>query len=132
MPDDPIFRLVFPQPGMLSAKDLSTVSEALSSGETTRVGLREIAENIRSTMNAHPAGQKDENVPFLNGCPVPGMQHKYKETVLFFPLEVRYLRAVDLRWLTIHVGPILPYVLYLLFPLGTVHLRRIFTTVQVE
>jgi hypothetical protein len=74
---------------MLSAKDLSTVSEALSKGETTRVSLREIAENIRSTLNAHPAKQKEENVPILNGCPVPGMQHKYKETVLFFPLEVR-------------------------------------------
>ena len=91
MPDDPVFRLVFPQPEMLSEKDLLIVSEALSKGETTRVGLRQIAENIRSTLNAHPAGQNEENVPLLHGCPVSGMQHKYKETVLFFPLEVRYL-----------------------------------------
>jgi hypothetical protein len=132
VPDDPIFRLVFPQPEMLSAKDLSTVSEALSRDETTRVSLRQIAENIRSTLNAHPAGQKEENVPILNGCPVPGMQHKYKETVLFFPLEVRSLRAIYLKWLIILVGSILPYLLHLLFPLGTVYLRRILTTVQVK
>lgn len=97
VPDDPVFRLVFPQPGMLSAKDLSTISEALSKSETTRVNLRQIAENIRSTLNAHPAGQKEENVPILHGYPVRGMQHKYKETVLFFPLEVRRLIEMNLN-----------------------------------
>jgi KamA family protein len=36
-------------------------------------------------MNPHPAGQLDLNVPRLDGRPLPGMQHKYRETVLCFP-----------------------------------------------
>ncbi len=36
-------------------------------------------------MNPHPAGQMTHNVPMLNGEPLDGLQHKYKETVLFFP-----------------------------------------------
>jgi len=91
VPDDPIFRLVFPHPEMLSAKDLSIVSEAISNSETTRVGLRQIAEKIRSTLNAHPAGQNEENVSSFARMSRVGNAHKYKETVLFFPLEVRHL-----------------------------------------
>jgi KamA family protein len=36
-------------------------------------------------MNPHPDGQRELNIPRLNGEPVQGMQHKYRETVLFFP-----------------------------------------------
>jgi L-lysine 2,3-aminomutase len=38
-------------------------------------------------MNPHPAGQMQLNVPELDGHPLPGMQHKYRETVLFFPSQ---------------------------------------------
>jgi KamA family protein len=36
-------------------------------------------------MNPHPAGQMTHNVPRVNDAPLKGLQHKYKETVLFFP-----------------------------------------------
>src|SRR3989442_5958551 len=36
-------------------------------------------------MNPHPAGQMTHNVPTMNDEPVRGLQHKYKQTVLFFP-----------------------------------------------
>ncbi|GAB7355315.1 hypothetical protein MBLNU459_g5848t2 [Dothideomycetes sp. NU459] len=44
-------------------------------------------------MNPHPANQKTENVPRLDGKELPGMQHKYRETVLFFPSEGQYCHA---------------------------------------
>lgn len=38
-------------------------------------------------MNAHPSGQS-ENVPMMDGVEVDGLQHKYKETALWFAAEV--------------------------------------------
>jgi KamA family protein len=38
-------------------------------------------------MNPHPAGQLEMNMPVLNGKKLEGVQHKYKETVLFFPSQ---------------------------------------------
>jgi KamA family protein len=36
-------------------------------------------------LNPHPAGQMELNVPRLEGEVLRGLQHKYRETVLFFP-----------------------------------------------
>jgi KamA family protein len=41
--------------------------------------------DIRSRLNPHPSGQLQLNVPVENGTELPGMQHKYRETVLYFP-----------------------------------------------
>ena len=38
-------------------------------------------------LNPHPSGQLTHNVPELGGEPVPGVQHKYRETVLVFPAK---------------------------------------------
>ena len=43
------------------------------------------AREIQLRLNPHPAGQMELNVPSLDGDPLRGMQHKYRETVLFFP-----------------------------------------------
>ena len=88
MPADPIFQLVFPQPAMLSHHDLRSMVSAVSQVGLSKVSLREKAERIRATLNPHPAGQKEENVPILHDQEVPGTQHKYRETILFFPTEV--------------------------------------------
>lgn len=80
VPDDPIFRLLFPQPEMLAAEDLRQLEVASSREE-----LQAIASRIHTTLNPHPAGQLSLNVAYLDGHPLPGIQHKYRETVLFFP-----------------------------------------------
>ena len=85
VPDDPLFQLTFPQPGMLAAEDLAAVLDAMDSGDARR--LRSVVDAIRSRLNPHPAGQQTLNVPVENGVPLPGMQHKYRETVLFFPAQ---------------------------------------------
>ncbi len=84
VPDDPIFQLTFPQRGMLEPDDYENVRDLLRS-EAPKDTLDETVNRIRMSLNPHPAGQMTHNVPTLNGEPVEGIQHKYRETVLFFP-----------------------------------------------
>jgi len=84
VPDDPIFRLVFPQREMLHPVDYERVRSLLAEG-ASGAALSAEAERIRRGLNPHPAGQLTDNVPRLDGRPVAGIQHKYRETVLFFP-----------------------------------------------
>ena len=83
VPDDPIFQLVFPQREMLAPEDFSTVQHLLGDGDAT--ALAQVVKQIRLSLNPHPAGQMTHNVPQLDGHPIAGLQHKYRETVLFFP-----------------------------------------------
>ena len=86
IPDDPIYQLVFPQAGMLDRADFLRLSELLGRGDEGDV-LRQLVRQVRSRMNPNPAGQKQLNVPRVDGEPVLGCQHKYRETVLFFPVQ---------------------------------------------
>ena len=83
VPDDPIFQLVFPQRAMLSTEDFDAVRGLLKAGDDK--ALAETVNTIRRGLNPHPAGQLTHNVPELDGRRLPGLQHKYRETVLFFP-----------------------------------------------
>ena len=82
--EDPIFRLTFPQPGMLSAADLGWVSRLLRAGGAA-AEVRAAANEIRARLNPHPAGQVELNEPVLDGRRLPGLQHKYAQTLLVFP-----------------------------------------------
>jgi len=84
IPDDPIFRLTFPQQGMLPSEDFNQMFTLLE-GNASKEKIRELANNIRRRLNPHPEGQREYNVPVLDLEPVPGIQHKYRETVLIFP-----------------------------------------------
>lgn len=84
IPDDPIYNLVFPQPGMVRPEHLSRIDEMASRG-ASEAALEGAIRDIRLSLNVHPAGQKELNVPWIDGRPVEGVQHKYRETVLFFP-----------------------------------------------
>lgn len=74
---------------MLQPEQLRLMIEEMRRPERNRVRLRAVSEGVRRHMNPHPAGQKEENVPCLDGTQLQGLQHKYRETVLFFPSEVR-------------------------------------------
>jgi KamA family protein len=86
VPDDPIFRLTFPQQDMLSSEHFDRMANLLRSGADDKE-IRALANKIRAELNPHPAGQQVLNVPALDGRPLKGMQHKYRETVLFFPRQ---------------------------------------------
>jgi KamA family protein len=85
-PDDPIFRLVFPQAAMLDAADVNRIACLLANG-TPEAELQGAVHEIRMRLNPHPAGQLALNVPDLGEEPLPGVQHKYHETVLVFPKQ---------------------------------------------
>jgi len=86
VPEDPIWQLAFPGRGMLEADDFARI-EALLDRQAPREEIQAVALEIQARMNPHPAGQRELNVPHLDGRPLPGMQHKYRETVLFFPSQ---------------------------------------------
>jgi L-lysine 2,3-aminomutase len=84
VPDDPIFQLVFPQPGMLAAADERRLAGASRLGPSSPK-LRRLVSDIRARLNPHPADQMEANVPRAGAEPIAGLQHKYSETVLYFP-----------------------------------------------
>ncbi len=84
VPHDPIYQLTVPQRGMLEPADLDRMMGLIRRKAST-AELRAAAGEIRTRLNPHPAGQTTLNVPSLEGETLPGMQHKYRETVLFFP-----------------------------------------------
>lgn len=97
VPEDPLFKLSIPQPDMLHPDHLKIITAAMKQPGASKLRMRAISESVRLRMNPHPAGQKEENVPWLNGKPIPGLQHKYRETVLFFPSEVMRRNSKQLQ-----------------------------------
>ena len=86
VPDDPMYRLTFPKREMLEPEAYRRIETLLDAGATDEE-MKLAADEIRWTLNPHPAGQMEHNVPTLDGRPLNGMQHKYRETVLFFPSQ---------------------------------------------
>ncbi len=86
VPDDPIFRLTFPDREMLSDNHFNRLKTAYES-QAGKNQLEAIIHEIRMELNPHPAGQLALNIPVINGEKLEGIQHKYRETVLFFPSQ---------------------------------------------
>lgn len=86
VPDDPIYRLVFPQPDMLPTADVRRIAALIADG-APGPQIKAIAHEVRMRLNPHPAGQLVLNAPSMDGTVLPGLQHKYPETVLFFPKQ---------------------------------------------
>ena len=96
VPNDPIFKLTFPQPQMLFDSDMERVLKLMENGDDTpqnRELIRREAIQIRKDLNPHPAKQKELNVPRINNKIYDGIQHKYKETMLFFPSEAQWCHS---------------------------------------
>lgn len=85
VPQDPVFQLTFPQKEMLAENDFNRMADALREGD--RKVIKQVADDIRQGLNPHPAGQQLLNVPRLDDEALKGMQHKYRETLLFFPSQ---------------------------------------------
>ena len=122
VPDDPMFRLVFPQREMLDEQDFAEVRRLLDRG-APKPELSRVVARIRAGMNPHPASQQTANVPTLAGEVVPGVQHKYQETVLVFPSAgqtchayctycfrwAQFVGDADLRFATREIEPVATY-----------------------
>ena len=121
-PDDPMYRLVFPQPDMLPPSDVARMAGLLSENAAAPQ-IHAAAHAIRMRLNPHPAGQLLLNAPSLDGRPLPGLQHKYPETVLFFPKQgqtchtyctycfrwAQFVDEPDLKMATDHIGTLVSY-----------------------
>jgi KamA family protein len=83
IPNDPIYTLTFPRKEMLSAKHFNTMADQLNTTANKEI-LNGTANQIRMELNPHPAGQA-HNIPTIDGIELSGVQHKYPQTVLFFP-----------------------------------------------
>jgi len=87
VPGDSIFNLTFPQKHMLKDEHYDMMASTLKNNSDKKT-IQEMANKIRLELNPHPAGQMELNVPVLkDGTKLYGMQHKYKETCLFFPSQ---------------------------------------------
>ncbi|HLV25441.1 MAG TPA: hypothetical protein VKZ41_03960 [Gemmatimonadales bacterium] len=86
VPDDPIFQLTFPQREMLRPADFDRIY-SLVRANASREEIQAVAHEIQFSMNPHPAGQSTLNVPVQGGGALAGVQHKYRETALFFPSQ---------------------------------------------
>ncbi len=84
--DDPVFLLTFPQRGMVSPSAFEQMATLLKQ-KPQQKQIDALAMELRKGLNPHPAGQMELNIPELENQKLQGMQHKYKETLLFFPSQ---------------------------------------------
>jgi len=93
IPNDPMYVLTFPQKRMLKPEHYKQMETVLKNNSDKKE-IANIANEIRLQLNPHPAGQMELNVPTLkDGTKLYGMQHKYKETCLFFPSQSQTCHA---------------------------------------
>lgn len=83
--DDPVYILNFPNKNMLRPERYKMLEEAINS-KRPQSEIDKLIMDIRMEMNPHPA-QQMTNVPVLDGEELKGMQHKYRDIVLFFPSQ---------------------------------------------
>lgn len=84
--EDPMYILNFPQKSMLKPTQFRTLSEMVEKN-TSKADLASYIHELRLNLNPHPAGQLEHNIPTLQGERLSGIQHKYRETMLFFPTQ---------------------------------------------
>jgi KamA family protein len=92
IPDDPIFKINFPNKKMLDRNFFDVLKNNVEEG-STKEELSKILRKIYNYLNPHPGGQIDYNIPKYEGELLKGVQHKYDETVLVFPNEGQICHA---------------------------------------
>lgn len=100
VPEDPVYQSLFPHRDMLPRFAFEQVAKAMGD-RSDPSALTGIVERVRRSLNPHPAGQTTENVARMGDSPIEGFQHKYRETVLFFPPQAQTCHsfcAYCFRW----------------------------------
>ncbi len=97
--NDPFFILNFPQKGMLSEERFQRIANLIRTNPD-KTKLKKAVEEIRMQLNPNPDAQSS-NVPVMDGVRLNGIQHKYRETMLFFPAQGQTCHAYCMfcfRW----------------------------------
>lgn len=82
---DPFFILNFPQREMLDERDFNRIASLIKKNVSKELIQNEV-KRIRLKLNPNPASQEN-NVPVFKGKRLNGVQHKYREIMLFFPTQ---------------------------------------------
>jgi KamA family protein len=83
--NDPFYILNFPQKEMLDEASYNSIASLLKNNSPRKV-VQEAVKKVRLKLNPNPAGQ-ESNVPEFEGKRLNGIQHKYREIMLFFPTQ---------------------------------------------
>lgn len=86
IPRDPMFQLTFPQREMLEPEYFERIAKLIKAG-ADNIKIKSAVREIHMQLNPHPAQQRTLNVPRHKGLRLSGVQHKYRETVVFFPTQ---------------------------------------------
>jgi KamA family protein len=119
--DDPMFRLNFPHRDMLEPAVFDKVKWGLKNLDNGQ--YKKLINDLRLSLNPHPAGQQDLNVPVVENEKLYGVQHKYDNIVLFFPSNgqtchayctfcfrwPQFVNEPELKIQAKEVGPLLKY-----------------------
>ena len=85
IPEDPIYTLYFPRKETLKSEHFDAIEQLIANGSSDDC-LKDAINAVRQSLNPNPAGQV-LNVPSVDNVRLNGVQHKYHETVLFFPTQ---------------------------------------------
>ncbi|MEA5081935.1 MAG: lysine 2,3-aminomutase [Dysgonamonadaceae bacterium] len=83
--NDAMFTLNFPRKEMLDPKHYNALKKLIDT-QADKATIDKKINDIRLELNPNPAGQ-EHNVPQMEDVFLKGIQHKYPETVLFFPSQ---------------------------------------------
>jgi L-lysine 2,3-aminomutase len=84
--NDPVFLLNFPTKEILGSEHFEKIDFLINKG-ADKTELNRAIHKIWLQLNPHPGDQQKYNVPELNKIKLKGIQHKYNETLLFFPTQ---------------------------------------------
>lgn len=85
-PDDPIFRLIFPNRKMLPP-NLYLDAERIYLNQQSGKDIRPEVELLRRTLDPYLDDKPQRNRPIDEDGPIDGLMHKYPDSVLFFPSQ---------------------------------------------
>ncbi len=119
---DPIYILNFPNRNMLTPERFHQLQHAIENGRQ-QLEIDKLIMKIRLEMNPHPA-QQMTNVPEMDGEILNGVQHKYRDIVLFFPSQgqtchahctfcfrwPQFVKDLDMKFSMREIGKVMKYI----------------------
>lgn len=82
IPHDPIYKLLFPRPDMISTEDFDRMS-AMVSGKADQALIKAMVDNLRLKTSPRIAWLP-EGIPRVNGVPVPGTYRSFPDQLSLF------------------------------------------------
>ncbi len=92
IPNDPIFRMTFPQKEMLSEDDYNAIDLAIKK-DSSEEFLQQIVKKIWNNLDPSSTGQNEASLPLYNNHGLYGLQHTYNEILSYSPSQEQSCQA---------------------------------------